>query len=511
VSVITAATAVLLIGGCNSSDPGISRAENVITYSDFGAAGDGVTDDFNAIIATHNEANLTGKKVQATPGAKYYIGGEPKTARIQTDTDWTGAEFIIDDTAVRRIGTAWSDSWIFEISSVRKSFEIVSVKTLQKNQEKLNLSLPYASLLSAVDSTTKQYIRRGVNTNEGSDQTDVFIVDKNGNVDMSAPILWDYNNITRLTAYPIDEDVLTVRGGKFTTIANTEPRAYAGQYLKRGILISRSNTVIDGLVHLVTGEGEVGMGYNGFIRTGKCANVTVKNTILTGRSSYGVTIEDQVVTTGTSSYDISIESTVNMSVINCVQSNDINDDRYWGIFTTNLSKNMVLDGVKFSRYDAHRGIHNVTILNSQLGWMGIRLVGSGLLHVENTKVFTQNFIEFRYDYGSTWEGDVVIRNCTFAPGDKLNGAVIIYTNNNGGWDFGYDCYMPKTITINGFTVEDTPPPAGYEGVYLLSAATSSPSALPLTENIYLSGFVSSKPYRMKPRDINIPVIMDSEQ
>ena len=47
--------------------------KDFVVYSAFGAKGDGVSDDFDAIIAAHAEANRTGKKVRADQGAVYYI------------------------------------------------------------------------------------------------------------------------------------------------------------------------------------------------------------------------------------------------------------------------------------------------------------------------------------------------------------------------------------------------------------------------------------------------------
>ena len=52
-----------------------------IAYSEYGAVGDGVTDDFDAIIAAHAVANDAGLPVRADPGAAYYIGDHAKTAR----------------------------------------------------------------------------------------------------------------------------------------------------------------------------------------------------------------------------------------------------------------------------------------------------------------------------------------------------------------------------------------------------------------------------------------------
>ena len=70
-----------------------------VSYKDFGAVGDGKTNDIEAIIKTHEYANENGCKVVADKDARYYIGYTERGAIIQTDVDFGNAEFIIDDTA----------------------------------------------------------------------------------------------------------------------------------------------------------------------------------------------------------------------------------------------------------------------------------------------------------------------------------------------------------------------------------------------------------------------------
>ena len=45
-----------------------------VNYEDFGAVGDGVTDDFDAIEAAHNYANANGLEVKTKSDATYYVG-----------------------------------------------------------------------------------------------------------------------------------------------------------------------------------------------------------------------------------------------------------------------------------------------------------------------------------------------------------------------------------------------------------------------------------------------------
>ena len=47
--------------------------KNYVTYSDFGAVGDGVHDDFEAIWRAHEYANENGLPVVVNDGKTYYI------------------------------------------------------------------------------------------------------------------------------------------------------------------------------------------------------------------------------------------------------------------------------------------------------------------------------------------------------------------------------------------------------------------------------------------------------
>lgn len=346
-----------------------------VCYSDFGAKGDGKTDDIEPIAATHTFANKYNLTVKGDDKATYYIGGRKHTVNIMTDTDF-------------------------------------------------------------------------------------------GTADKNTPILWDFDRITEFTVIPVDETILTITGGKFTTIANREDSKY--NYYARGIAIRRSNVVVDGLEHRITGEGDQGAPYNGFISIANCSNVTVRNTLLTGHKVYR-TIGSAGVPVSMGTYDININKALNITFENCSQTNDIHNAAYWGIMGSNYCKNLVYDHCTFSRFDAHMGVANAAIRNSTLGHQGINAIGCGVLVLENSTVNATNLINLRSDYGSTWEGEFFIRDCVFVPrGAKSGNVNLIGGSNSGQHDFGYTCYMPERITIENLKIDDAGHPAGYKGPAIFS-------------------------------------------
>jgi hypothetical protein len=110
------------------------------------------------------------------------------------------------------------------------------------------------------------------------------------------------------------------------------------------------------------------------------------------------------------------------------------------------------------------GVANASIRNSTLGHMGINAIGSGTCIVENSTIYGRTLINLRSDYGSTWQGEVIIRNCTFVPaGGKPVSASLIGGTNSGQHDFGYTCYMPEKITIENLRIDDSNHPENYQG------------------------------------------------
>jgi hypothetical protein len=429
-----------MVSHVNAQTP--PNGKGPVRYEDFGAKGDGTTDDFEALVNAHSHANKMGLSVKANDAATYYIGGGDRTIVVMTDTDFGKAKFIIDDTNVKNLHAD-----VFDVCSGLKPIKLNGVDSLSVGQRRIDVKLPGPCLVLASDSSTKRFIRKGLNQNSGSTQTDVFLVDEGGNVDPKTPIIWDFKKVSSLEALPLDAAKLTLRGGQFTTIANS---IESSQYHARGIKVRRSNVLIEGLQHRITGEGEQGPPYGGFINISSCANVMVKDTVLSGHKTY-YKIGSAGKRVAMGSYDISLGRAVNVSLVNVTQTNSIMDRTRWGVIGTNFCKNLSYEGCALSRFDAHQGVTHATIRNSTIGYMGVLLTGFGEFLIENSTVQSNHFIGLRSDYGSTWNGNITIRNCRFLSGQ---GGVILDGSNDGQHDFGYTCTMPGRLIVDGLKIED---------------------------------------------------------
>ena len=454
---------LLLLGLLNILSLTASETNKVVRYEDFGAAGDGKTNDAQAIYKAHQYANKHRLPVRAKDDAHYYIGEMEKVIMIGTDTDFGKARFTIDDRKLTRN----SDKPVFSVVTERKYSGInirKNVSSLQKGQSKLDIKLPYPAMINVRSDQSRHFIRYGNNANNGSWIQDVFLVDEDGNVDPTTPILWDFEKIRSITALPIPAEKRVIRGGVFTTLANAEKGPH--KYYSRNIRINRSNTVLENITHLVKEpKSRQSFPYAGFISIGGCANVLVKDCVFTGHKVYHC-IKPNSPSTTTGTYDISLHAAINVTFLNCRQSNDIYDNT-WGIMGSNRCKNLVYDNCRLSRFDAHQGVCNATIRNSEVGKSGIHVTGFGTLLVENCVFRRNRLVNLRIDYGSFWDGDIIIRNSVWHIGARETRPTVLTGKNSGKHYFGYQCRMPRTIKIENLLVKDGKCTKRYKGIALL--------------------------------------------
>jgi len=454
-----------------------------VTYEQFGAVGDGVADDQVAIVAAHDAANKAGLPVKAGHGKTYRIGGGDRVAVISTDVDFGDAKFIIDDTSV-----VDRQAPVFCVESMEPPFEIDSLKPLAQGATELGRTLPVRCHVELAYNGKRRYIREGLNRSNGEPQQEVVLVDADGRIDLRTPVLWDYPSFTRVTARPVDDQTLVIKGGDFTTIANRAESKY--NYHSRGIRVVRSNVRICGVHHAVTGELDHGAPYLGFIEVFHASDVTVEDCVFTAHRTYN-TIGAAGLPGDMGSSDITVNNSALVTFRNCRQTTDILDRRYWGLFSSNYSKALVFDGCVFSRFDAHKGVAGATVRNCDIGYMGLNALGSGTFLVENTRVRSDSFFSLRTDYGSTWDGELIAKDCVFAP-VKCDKAFLVRGWNSGKHDFGYPCSMPCKVTFDGLNIDDSA--VGRGGVYLFSdfvgdgrdRGEAAPNKYKLTEKAVLT-------------------------
>ena len=250
----------------------------------------------------------------------------------------------------------------------------------------------------------------------------------------------------------MDDTPLTVRGGIFTTIANQAKEDY--RYYGRNLSVNRSNTTVDGIVYRIEGEGEHGDPYGAFLQVSNAANVLIENCTLQAHRYYMCVGSGGGAPVGMGTYSISASFANNIIWRNCVQSNFFADDGVsyrqgiWGIMGSSYCKNLAYENCVLSRFDAHAGVYNARIVDSKV--VHFRIIGGGDMLIENTEIFNSTIVAMREDYGSTWNGNITVKNVTMHNADTANLLYGLWYNH----DFGYQTYVPENVVIDGLKLKN---------------------------------------------------------
>ena len=485
----------------------------VIYYEDFGAVGDGKTNDFEAMYNVHTIANKYGQTVKARPDSIFYIkdtyiSGAKKSIEIRTNTDWQGAKIIIDDS---EIGTyapynKLQNNNIFVVKPDEKMvtvqdkalLEAIAVAGVNPGTTHIDFKLDGwggALMLVPYNSTHKVARRRGYSGHSGSDMHEIVIIDQYGNVSSETPIMFDYTSVTKMEVYKLDpKTAITIKNATIETIDSKINHmvngSFVGGYISRGLQVERSYTTVENIKHVVIEgftlkdrvNGEVGPSSGGMFKAQNASYITFKNCIIPGRQAYGgssynfrPTLVNKVVLenctqsnfwilvdpeTGamTPSADYVDGAYPSMSTV-AVYNNDgvlttMDKAMHWGIGGGNYCKNMEFINSKISRFDAHTPLYNGKIINSSLN--GMELTGYGTLEITNTDWYqygtTTPLLYLRADYGYHWDGDIVVTNTRghiYNVSGTNPSSLTLCHYNYVNWYFGYTCAFPN-VTLDNF-------------------------------------------------------------
>ena len=152
---------------------------------------------------------------------------------------------------------------------------------------------------------------------------------------------------------------------------------------------------------------------------------------------------------GMGTYAINASTGNNIVWRNCTQSNFYNADgvtinrECWGIMGSSYCKNLAYENCLLNRFDAHAGVYNAKIVNSRVECF--RIIGGGDILIENTHIYNNLLIGMREDYGSTWNGKIILKNVTMHNTDEPYLLYGLWYNH----DFGYPTYVPEEVIIDG--------------------------------------------------------------
>ena len=429
-------------------------------------------DDYYVIKAAHDCANKYNKPVVITKGVYNIYNKTNDNIVVKTDTDLNYSTiYIHDEKGI--VGTSYSNH-IYKISYDGYRYKEITVGDIKQGSviDELKGSINgYYVRITDLNENRRNFIRYGSNANSGKQVMDSSRVDKDGKI--IDPLFWSYNKSKVKIAYSsIPSTTLTFKNATIYTIIDTDTSrnvqsSSSSKYLRRGILINRSNTVIQNIKHIIinSAKSEVlqsNHGYYGFFAVQDAANVTLKDLRVSSVKNNNVNVN--------STYDIILDNVANVTIKNVLAGDYDGNSSYfnkssnllkadiWGMTASNNAKNISYDGCVLNRIDAHTGTYNLTVKNTILGRHAFTLNGYGDLVIENVAVYyTNTFVKLRDDYGSVWKGNVKIKNSSITPSNNNEVVLINYNLGKDGsyiHNFGYDLSLPN-VTINGFKVNNT--------------------------------------------------------
>ncbi len=498
----------------------MEQLKGAVRYEDFGAVGDGVTEDSDAIYRAHEYANANGLPIIGRAGASYYINNVEKKIQIKTDVDWSGARIIIDDSNVTtksnqseylgEVKNLVRDCGTFAVSqdgnliiegdalaelNAKKDENGFVLRGLESGAENRSRNAGFApgypALLQIRNSETKNYIRYGYANTTGYDQREIVLVDKDGNIDESTPLLHDYTAVTSIAVHRADTKPITIKNATIESRASLINTCGGYHAIGRGFDITRANVTLENIVHEIKNEipknrpvrrdenglsviadgytfrdgaiydknGEAYMGddikpfvghiYAGIVCVSMTHNTHIKNVTFQARVFY---------ISGT--YDLQASFANKLVFENCGQSNFFEPDgitvgmgRCWGVAGTNYCKNMDYLNCRLTRYDAHASVVNGKIIGGETAVL--RLTGGGEFRMEGVKIHAYGGsgyapFQLREDYGATFNGTLIIKDCEIVPSEGREFCIFesLIGMPASYWDMGYKTFCPDIIIDN---------------------------------------------------------------
>lgn len=419
-----------------------------VNYNMFGAVGDGKHDDGEHIKAAHAYANRTDIPVVNLHG-DYWIEKTNEIV-IQTDVMWGTTKFHVNERYNARqprfhVASRHAPIQVEFTDEEKKAF----LEQLKPGVGIIPLLAPYKNCLLIIsDSKDRIGYRAGrpYGGKVSKMREELFYVEEHGRI--IGDIAWEFTDFTSLVAYPADESYLTIEGGTFYVSGDTpgDGRVY---YVHNGFRISRSRTIIrNQWVGLDSGKQDVSMvprgGFYSFSAVYDCLLENVR--LIPWEKDRGN--KETSVAQGT--YGIGGNRMFNVVFRNVTAEGSM---VHWGVFGTNMNKNFRIERCRLNRVDVHFHCWNLWITDSDIGYKGISITGGGTLVITNTTCRSSRFINFRYDYGGKWDGDISIRNCRLSPNQSTDLSILSFMSAD--FDYRYPIGYARKIIIEDFVVDYT--------------------------------------------------------
>lgn len=437
-----------------------------INYDMFGAIGDGINNDGHQIKLAHDFANKYKIPVEINNG-NYYIKGTTNIS-VQTNTSFGHSNIYIDEEMIL------SREQAFKIESSIPNYKLPLDKIdtlkgkIKKGYNTIPELSPYNDSIAIIKNLNKNVmLRYGKHT--PIIQEDIIYIDERGTI--ASDIVEDFYDISSIEIHPCENHYLTVQGGNFSISGNGKlPRN--DNYIGGVFEVSRSRTIIQNQIYKLPDNtrDKILAGSDGFFFLNKCCDITLQNIRVFPREKSRKK-GDTLAQVPVGSYGIGGEYVIGLKMYNIHADND---EIGWGIMGMNYTKEITIKDSVLNRVDVHYSGNNILVENTTIGRFGVSVHGSGYLKIQNCRFKSNRFVSLRSDYGSHWNGHIIIENCIMTPISlkKIINVIEIRTKN---FDFLTDVVHGKRISLNNIIFDFTHCPENNSQICVLDFGKMNPS------------------------------------
>ncbi len=430
-----------------------------VNYRMFGAVGDGENDDGVQMKLAHQYANAHRIPVINLSG-DFWIR-QTNRIPIQTNVSWGQTRFHIDEV----FNTQRDPRFEVLNDEPTEALEDEELKAALLEQLRPGVHIvpelaPYAGYLIDVrDDGDRIGIRAGYEGNRGWAREELFYVEEEGRI--VGDIAWEFSDFTSITATPCNDNYLVVEGGGFH-VSGENPNTGSTGYHWNGFSIRRSRTIVrEQWVGLEKGARDESLAArHGFYSLSGVYDVTLENIRL---MPWEKSRREPEVAVPHGTYGIG-----GSRMLNCTFRNLTAEAGWvsWGVFGTNVNKNFRIENCRLNRIDVHFHCWNLYIEDCEIGFKGISVTGGGDLFVTDTTRDGNTFINFRRDYGSTWDGRIRLLGCTLKPTGGGSVSVLSYGMRN--FDYQYQIGFARSVVIDDLMIDYSVAPTSEAPCWLMN-------------------------------------------
>lgn len=408
-----------------------------VTYYDFGAKCDLVSDDSTKVRSAHIYANTAGVPVVQPKSSLVY--NSTVKIPIKTDCDLHLCEFKIPD--------GLSITTLFEIQPTTPMLTGIIIPTsnlYEGNTVVSDFSVYENSVISIKSSDIDIY------RTDGSSVYKRDIVQHYTEGHISHPLIHTISNLTGLT----------VNYNEKTKLVFKAPALVIGSSsIYSFIYCNRNDTHVEASAIIRS------------VSSGIAITVYFSPEYVKNNSMSGVSINPASPYFTASSYGMSGSFNIKPVI------SDFSCANGWAALDGNVCRDTCAIRVSGARIGIHSQAYNFTAEDCIFAERGILITGRGILNVVNckqtvvgnTSSFNNSLVDLREDYGGEWDGDINIINPQIDHGfiAITDAGSSVVRLNNFDYNFGRAIKSPRKITIKGGYIKLSGNPSAVSAFYVV--------------------------------------------